>query len=45
MLENKTQDNFFIPKVIKVGYDNREDTYTKKLAYVIYYDHTNTLRK
>jgi hypothetical protein len=26
----------FIPKKIKVGYQNRQDTYTGKLAYVIY---------
>lgn len=35
----------FIPKNIKVGYQKREDTYTKKLAYVIYYDAKNVLRK
>ena len=35
----------FIPKTIKVGYQNRNDTYTKKLAYVIYYDQKNVLRK
>lgn len=34
-----------IPKKIKVGYQNREDTYTGKLAYVIYYDHKGVLRK
>lgn len=33
-----------IPHKIKVGYDKREDTYTGKLAYVIYYD-GNNLRK
>lgn len=36
---------FFIPKKIKVGYQNRDDTYTKKLAYVIYYDEKGKLRK
>lgn len=30
--------SIYIPKKIKVGYQNRSDTYTKKLAYVIYYD-------
>jgi hypothetical protein len=35
----------FIPNKLKVGYQNRSDTYTKKLAYVIYYDSTNKLRK
>ena len=35
----------FVPKRIKVGYQNRNDTYTGKLAYVIYYDHTGKLRK
>ncbi len=28
----------FIPKKIKVGYVERNDTYTKKLGYVIYYE-------
>jgi len=35
----------FIPETIRVGYQNREGTYTKKLAYVIYYDNTGKLRK
>jgi hypothetical protein len=35
----------FIPKVIKVGYQTRSDTYTKSLGYVIYYDQHNKLRK
>lgn len=37
--------SIYIPKKIKVGYQNRSDTYTKKLAYVIYYDEKNKLRK
>lgn len=37
--------NIFIPKKIKVGYNKRKDTYTKKLAYVIYYDEKGKLRK
>lgn len=36
---------FFIPKQIKVGYQKREDTFTEKLAYVIYYDQKGELRK
>lgn len=35
----------FIPKKIKVGYQERSGTYTGKLAYVIYYDHLKKLRK
>lgn len=35
----------FIPKKIKVGYQKRDDTYTKKLAYVIYFDNKGKLRK
>ena len=37
--------NIFIPKTLKVGYQNRQGTYTGKLAYVIYYDEKNKLRK
>jgi hypothetical protein len=39
------KSQLLIPKKIKVGYVNRQDTYTKKLAYVIYYDTKGTLRK
>lgn len=39
------QSNIFIPNKINVGFRNREDTYTKKLAYVIYYDEKGKLRK
>lgn len=42
MDENK---QLFIPDKIKVGFQNRNDTYTKKLAYVIYYDMKGELRK
>ena len=35
----------FMPKKLNVGFVKREDTYTKKLAYVIYYDEKNILRK
>lgn len=37
--------NIFIPTKIKVGYQERKDTYTQKLAYVIYWDEKNKLRK
>ena len=37
--------SIYIPEKIKVGYQNRYDTYTKKLAYVIYYDEKGKLRK
>ena len=37
--------NIFIPKKLNVGFQNRDDTYTKKLAYVIYYDEKGKLRK
>jgi hypothetical protein len=39
------KNNIFIPKKIKVGYQNREDTYTGRLSYIIYYDGKGTLRK
>ncbi len=38
-------NSIFIPKRINVGYQNRSDTYTGKLAYVIYYDEKGVLRK
>lgn len=34
-----------IPERINVGYQTRKDTYTQKLAYVIYYDEKGVLRK
>lgn len=40
---NNTQ--LLIPAKIRVGFQNRNDTYTKKLAYVIYYDTVGKLRK
>ena len=36
---------FYIPDKIKVGFQKRDDTFTKKLAYVIYYDMKGELRK
>lgn len=35
----------FIPKQINVGYQERENTYTGKLAYIIYFDEKGVLRK
>ncbi len=37
--------SLFIPKVIRVGFVKRSDTYTKQLAYVIYYDEKGQIRK
>lgn len=39
------RSSIFIPKRINVGYQNRSDTYTGKLAYIIYYDEKDKLRK
>ena len=38
-------DKMNVPKTITVGFDVRNDTYTKKLAYVIYTDAKGVLRK
>lgn len=38
-------DNLYIPNKLKVGFQKRQDTFTKKLAYVIYYDDKGKLRK
>lgn len=38
-------EQLFIPDKIKVGFQNREGTYTGKLAYVIYFDKKGVLRK
>lgn len=38
-------EKLFIAPKIKVGFQNRNDTYTQKLAYVIYYDKKGVLRK
>ena len=37
--------SIFIPEKIKVGYQKRDDTYTKQLAYIIYFDSEGVLRK
>ncbi|RTK96653.1 MAG: hypothetical protein EKK64_03450 [Neisseriaceae bacterium] len=44
-MQATTQNTLFIPEKIKVGYQNRRDTYNGKLAYVIYYDKKGVLRK
>lgn len=36
---------FFTPKKLKVGFQSRTDTYTGKLAYIIYFDEKGKLRK
>lgn len=35
----------FVPQKIKIGLQNRKDTYTGKLAYVVYFDQKGVLRK
>lgn len=35
----------FIPTKLKVGFVHREDTYSRRLAYIIYYDSKGVLRK
>lgn len=42
---NNISTTIYVPKRIKVGFNNRDDTYTGKLAYVIYYDEKGKLRK
>jgi hypothetical protein len=39
------ENNIFIPKKIMVGFQERKDTYTQKLAYIIYFDEKGILRK
>ena len=39
------KNKLFIPKTLKVGYQNREDTYMGKLSYIIYFDDKGKLRK
>lgn len=40
-----TTNKIFIPKTCRVGFQQREDTFANKLAYVIYYDAKGKLRK
>ena len=37
--------NVFVPEKINIGFQNRPDTYTQKLAYIIYFDQKGVLRK
>lgn len=39
------KSQLLIPEKLRVGFQKREDTYTKKLAYVIYYGPDGKLRK
>lgn len=39
------KSKLYIPDKLNVGYQERENTYTGKLAYVIYYDQKGVLRK
>lgn len=39
------KSKLYIPKKLKVGFQKRRDTFTQKLAYVIYWDDKNVLRK
>jgi hypothetical protein len=39
------KNNLFIPKELKVGFKERSDTFTGKLAYIIYIDESGVLRK
>ena len=39
------KQQLFIPDKVKVGFQSRTDTYTSRLAYVIYYDQKGVLRK
>jgi hypothetical protein len=38
-------EQLFIPETIKVGFQKRNDTYTKSLGYVVYIDEKGKLRK
>ena len=38
-------EKLYIPKKLKVGFNYRNDTYSNKLGYVIYYDDKGKLRK
>lgn len=35
----------YIPEILKVGFQNREDTFDGKLSYIIYFDEKGKLRK
>ena len=37
--------NLYIPQKICVGFQKREDTFTGKLAFIVYWDYKGVLRK
>lgn len=39
------KSTIFIPEKINIGYQGRSNTYTQKLAYIIYFDEKGVLRK
>lgn len=39
------KSNIFLPDKIRVGYRERSDTYTGKLAFIIYYDNKGKIRQ
>lgn len=39
------KNNLFIPKKIRIGFQERSDTYTGKLGYIIYYDAQDKIRQ
>ncbi len=39
------KSNIYIPKSITVGFNNRKDTYTGKLAFIVYHDDKGVLRQ
>lgn len=39
------QSNYYIPQKIKVGFQNRSDTYTGKLGFITYFDEKNILKQ
>ena len=43
--KDNVEKAIFIPQVIKAGFQKRNGTYTKKLAYIIYFDQKGILRK
>ena len=43
--KNNMKSTIYLPKTINVGYQKRDDTYTGKLAYIIYKDEKGVLRK
>ena len=40
-----SKDNLLIPTKLRIGFNKRDDTYSKKLAYIIYYDTKGKIRK